>query len=149
MSLLWITTGLAFVLSYAFKLIGDAHFEDRISIIGNSVGLQLAHNDGVAFSLRLGDMIQLPLILMALGFVVYLALHSERTKMNHIGFGLILGGALGNVVDRIPDGLVTDFVRVGSFPVFNVADACITVGVAVLLLAMLIGARQRGSAKGF
>jgi signal peptidase II len=146
MSLLWIITGLSFVISYAFKLIGDTYFEQRISIIGNSVGLQLAHNDGVAFSLRLGDMLQLPLILLALVFVVYLALHSERTRMNHIGFGLILGGALGNVVDRIPDGLVTDFVRVGSFPVFNVADACITIGVILLLLEMLL---QRGRTQGY
>jgi signal peptidase II len=143
MPLLPLTTGLAFILSYAFKLIGDAYLTERVTVWGNFIALQLAHNDGVAFSVRLGDMIQLPLIVLALGFVVYLAYHSERTKLNHMGFGLIMGGALGNIVDRIPDGLVTDFVRVGSFPVFNVADSCITVGVVILLLEMLRTQRSR------
>ncbi len=51
---------------------------------------------------------------------------------------MIVGGALGNVIDRIRDGAVTDFFQVGGFPIFNVADSFITVGVGVLLLEMIL-----------
>jgi signal peptidase II len=142
MSLFWISSGLAFFLSYVFKIIADASFTERVSLWGSFLGLQLTHNDGVAFSMNLGRVLQLPLILAALAFVTYLAFRSERTPLHQWGFGLIVGGALGNVIDRIPDGLVTDFVRVGSFPVFNVADSCITIGVALLLLSAAWGARS-------
>jgi signal peptidase II len=49
-----------------------------------------------------------------------------------------MAGALGNLIDRLYQGYVTDFISVGKFPVFNVADSCITMGVVVLLLGMWI-----------
>ena len=49
-----------------------------------------------------------------------------------------LGGALGNMIDRIRYGYVIDFISVKDFPVFNVADSCISIGVAILLLGVLI-----------
>jgi signal peptidase II len=55
-----------------------------------------------------------------------------------ISLGLILGGAFGNVIDRILLGYVVDFIRVGWWPVFNVADSAITVGAAVLALFLLL-----------
>jgi len=50
--------------------------------------------------------------------------------------GLELGGAIGNLIDRVKIGHVTDFISVGNFAVFNIADASITVGVAVMLIAL-------------
>jgi signal peptidase II len=50
--------------------------------------------------------------------------------------GMQLGGALGNLIDRVTRGEVTDFISVGNFAVFNIADASISVGVAVLLIGM-------------
>jgi signal peptidase II len=58
-----------------------------------------------------------------------------------LAMGLQLGGAAGNLVDRLTMGRVTDFISVGAFPVFNVADASITVGVMVLLLGVWIRER--------
>ncbi|MDY6867785.1 MAG: signal peptidase II, partial [Chloroflexota bacterium] len=55
---------------------------------------------------------------------------------------LQLGGALGNLIDRIRFGPVTDFISVGEFPVFNIADACITIGVGLLILSMWLSERQ-------
>ena len=55
-----------------------------------------------------------------------------------ISMGLLLGGAIGNIIDRIQLGFVTDFIAVGRFPVFNVADSCVTVGVMLMLLGLLI-----------
>ena len=49
---------------------------------------------------------------------------------------MLLGGALGNIVDRVRDGAVTDFVKFPHFPAFNVADSAITVGVIVLLIVL-------------
>jgi signal peptidase II len=137
MTLFWLITALSFILSYVFKLIGDAYFREPIRVIGDFARLYLTHNEGVAFSLNFGSVLQLPLILLAFVLVLFLALNSAKTAWHQWGFGLIIGGALGNIVDRIPDGVVTDFIRVGSFPVFNVADSCITVGACLLLIAFL------------
>ena len=138
MLLFWITTGIALALSYVCKIIADAYFIERISVWGDVIGFQLTHNEGIAFSVHLGTVLQLPLILCALGFVVYLAYKSDKSSLQQIAFGLIAGGALGNILDRLPDGLVTDFIRIGTFPVFNIADSCITIGVALLLLGMAL-----------
>lgn len=56
---------------------------------------------------------------------------------------LQLGGALGNLIDRLRIGHVTDFISVGNFPVFNVADSCITIGVGVLLLGLWLEERNQ------
>lgn len=53
-----------------------------------------------------------------------------------VAIGLEFGGAIGNLIDRIQIGHVTDFISVGNFPVFNIADASITVGVGVMLIAL-------------
>jgi lipoprotein signal peptidase len=65
------------------------------------------------------------------------AVRAKGSAAQRVGFGLIIGGALGNVADRLLDGHVTDFFQVGAFPIFNVADSCITVGVVILLAESL------------
>jgi len=55
-----------------------------------------------------------------------------------VGLGLILGGALGNLADRVVLGRVVDFIDLGVWPVFNIADSCITIGAAVLVFSMLL-----------
>lgn len=137
MLLFYVSAAASLVLSLLFKFIGDAYFGERIEILGDWLALQLTFNPGIAFGLQFSSALQTPLILCALAFMCYLAYVSERTRVNLVGFGCIVGGAFGNVLDRLPDGLVTDFVRVGSFPVFNVADSFITVGVLLLLLGSL------------
>ena len=136
----WIATGVAFVGSILTKLIADAYLTERIAIVGSFIGLHPVANDGVAFGLKLPSGIQELAIVLALVFVTVLAFRSDRRTGTQIGFGMIVGGALGNVADRFRDGIVTDFFQIGSFPVFNVADSCITLGVALLLLMQL---RQR------
>lgn len=106
----------------------------RIPVIGGFAGLQLAHNPGIAFSITMPDSVEAVVILAALGLVTWLALRTAKTSSARIGFGMIIGGAIGNILDRIPDGLVTDYFQVGTFPIFNVADSFITIGVILLLL---------------
>jgi signal peptidase II len=69
---------------------------------------------------------------------------SSKGKLSALGFGFILGGALGNLFDRLSQGYVTDFIDLDTpirwlqtFPVFNIADSALTVGVILLLLSML------------
>jgi signal peptidase II len=59
-----------------------------------------------------------------------------------LAMGLQLGGAAGNLIDRLQTGRVTDFISIGSFPVFNIADSAISVGVVVLLLGVWLRERQ-------
>jgi signal peptidase II len=101
--------------------------------------LKLVHvrNEGVAFGLDVGGS---TLVVALIGFallalVLYFARHSARPLM-WLPVGLLLGGALGNIVDRIRDGAVTDFLKVPAWPAFNLADVAITVGVVLLVIVL-------------
>jgi signal peptidase II len=99
-------------------------------------GIQLVHvrNTGVAFSLFSGGGVPvLILTLAALGVLVaYLARRPERRGL-WVPTGLLVGGAVGNLIDRIGSGAVTDFIKLPLWPAFNVADMSITFGVLALL----------------
>ena len=62
-----------------------------------------------------------------------------------LGLGLIVGGALGNVIDRIRYGFVVDFISVGAFPIFNIADSAINVGAGLLILYLLFFSKKKTS----
>lgn len=124
----------AFILSLLGKWMADHLLS--VPLLFSEFGLELSHNPGVAFGVRLPGIFQEIVIFAALIFVVWLASRPvHKSPLERCGFGLIIGGACANLVDRLFDGLVTDFIRIGSFPVFNVADSCITVGVLLLILA--------------
>jgi signal peptidase II len=110
---------------------------EQVDLLG-PLGLTLAHNQGVAFGLAGGSV--LPLIafaVVALGFVGYLLARNSTVAGIWIAVGLVAGGALGNLVDRVRAGEVTDFVEIGSWPPFNLADVAITLGVAAFALIFL------------
>lgn len=98
--------------------------------------LRYAENPGIAFGVRLPSPFQEVLIICALVLVGFVAIRATAT-ISRIAYGLVVGGALANVVDRFMDGTVTDYIAIGSFPVFNVPDSCISVGVALLLVESL------------
>ncbi len=96
------------------------------------------YNTGVAFGLfqGMGDVFTfLPLLIVILVFIFYNRLTGDNWWMR-FAIALEFGGAIGNIIDRITLGYVTDFISIGNFPVFNLADASITIGVCVLLLAL-------------
>jgi signal peptidase II len=99
------------------------------------------HNRGVAFGFLGGG--GLPVLIVtfaALALLVgYFIRHPERTLL-WLPTGLLLGGALGNLVDRLHQGYVTDFVHLPHWPSFNVADMCITAGVVALVVVLDRGA---------
>jgi signal peptidase II len=99
-------------------------------------GVKLVHvrNEGVAFgAFAGGGIIVVILVATALtALVVYFATHADR-HLVWLPTGMLLGGAIGNVIDRVRDGAVTDFVKLPAWPAFNVADVSITFGVLALL----------------
>jgi signal peptidase II len=99
-------------------------------------GVEIVHvrNEGVAFSRFSGGGAIVAVIVGAalLALVAYFVTHLDKPLV-WLPTGMLLGGALGNVIDRIRDGGVTDFIKLPAWPAFNVADISITFGVLVLL----------------
>nr|HEX4314346.1 signal peptidase II [Kofleriaceae bacterium] len=111
---------------------------------------ELAENRGAAFSTFAGQAAgQLVLALIAAAALVAIGIVAARTRddqrLKRLGLALVAGGALGNLVDRVRDGSVTDFVRWHvrghMWPIFNLADAALLVGAALLLLDGLVRSR--------
>ena len=108
------------------------------------LGIELVNvrNSGVAFG-RLQDAGAIVAVVIALALaalLVYFARHGARRWM-WLPTGMLLGGALGNIADRLREGAVIDFVKLPHWPAFNVADSAITVGVVLLVIVM-----ERGDA---
>jgi signal peptidase II len=101
------------------------------------------HNTGAAF----GMFQNLNLFFMILSIVVSILILYYYPQVPHADWPLRLamimqfGGAIGNLIDRIHQGYVTDFISVGSFAIFNIADASISMGVVVLIIGMLVKER--------
>lgn len=130
--LLWFVACDAFIAGMAAAWAARRFLSEPVRVASDWFVLRHAENPGIAFGMRIPSPWQEILILGALALVAWIAVRSV-TAVSRVGYGLILGGALANVVDRFLDGTVTDYVAVGTFPVFNVPDSCITVGVALLL----------------
>ncbi|MGD0385147.1 MAG: signal peptidase II [Solirubrobacteraceae bacterium] len=98
------------------------------------VTLVRAQNSGIAFSLFTGSEVAVIVVaaIVLAAVLTYFALHRERRWM-WLACGLIVGGALGNLIDRLRVGMVTDFIKLPDWPAFNLADASITIGVLTLL----------------
>jgi signal peptidase II len=109
--------------------------ERRDLLLG--VDLVRVRNSGIAFGLFDGGGAALTILTVAalVLLLTYFALHTTRPGL-WLATGLLLGGALGNLVDRAREGAVTDFIDLPLWPAFNVADLAITAGVITLLLSL-------------
>ena len=101
-------------------------------------------NTGAAFGMlpSFGDFITILAIVVAIAIVYYFPRVPREDWTMRLAMGLEFGGAVGNLFDRLTIGWVTDFVSIWRFPVFNVADLSITLGVIVLLLG--VWSQERG-----
>ncbi len=131
------------VIDYASKwwirrTIGPGAEREEIVIAGNIVRLRYSENSGIAFGLLNNQQTLVSvLLLLAVGigglFLWQLLPGSSSRVM--LGAGLMAGGGLANVIDRVQDGVVTDFISFWRWPLFNVADAALSVGaIAIALL---------------
>jgi signal peptidase II len=103
-------------------------------LVDGWVGMELTRNRGIAFGLGNGSWVITLLVVAGFLTLVWFVLRSDIAghQIGAVAFGLAVGGAVGNLVDRIADGAVTDFFVLGSWPRFNVADSALTVGLIVL-----------------
>ena len=114
-------------------------------MLGHLVGIGNYHNSGAAFGVApaLAEFFLIASVVVAIGLVIYVV-RSPSNLWNDAVLGLIMGGTLGNGYERITFGTVTDFINVHIWPVFNVADSAISIGVVALVAGYLI--RQKPSA---
>jgi signal peptidase II len=142
-------SGVLFYLVAALVLVVDQVTKLRIAgtmslhqsrpVLGDFFQLTYVHNDGAAFGLDLGGRWAFVAVtVLVSAFIVLYYARSERAPMARWALAMILGGALGNLVDRIRLGEVIDFLHVSvagfSWPIFNVADIGVSVGVGLLAL---------------
>ena len=113
---------------------------DSIDVIPNFFSLTLAKNTGIAFSMFQGKIYEVILITI---FVIFLLVdmirHQLSSKIEKIGYAFVIGGALGNLTDRIFYGFVIDFLDFNfwgwDYPIFNLADCFIVIGVILLFIS--------------
>ena len=156
-----VVAAVVFAADLATKLAAVAFLQHRppVRLLDGAVYLVHARNTGAAFSL--GEGYTVVLSLFAIGVVVYIARASRRLRSLGwaVGLGLVLGGALGNLVDRLfraPGflrGGVVDFISLFDdggrvWPVFNIADSCLVTGVCLLVLLIFRGIQADGTRTG-
>lgn len=127
------------------------------------LGFSITHsrNTGAAFGILQDIRLQVGTLLVdgtfllgllsaavSVGLLIYILLNRRRLdRLSGVALGLVLAGAAGNMIDRLRLGYVVDFIhfKVGSFdfPVFNVADSCVVIGAALLVISSLVGGRDR------
>jgi len=120
-----------------------------LSLMGGVLRLTYIRNPNAAFGISFGPRIPLlPIALLAI-CILLLTFYKTGSKggASLVGLSLILGGALGNLIDRIRFKEVVDFIDIGvgrfRWPVFNIADSCVTVGVVLLILGSLVVRTRR------
>ena len=146
--------GLALILDLASKSWVRAHVPlgTSLDLVPGWIHLQHVRNYGAAWSVLAGHTTFL--VGFTLAVIALLAFSSREIArqgtLSAVAFGLILGGALGNFLDRATQHFVTDFFDmdtpiswIRTFPVFNVADSALTVGVILILLSSLLKSRRR------
>jgi signal peptidase II len=111
---------------------------ESIPLVPGFLSLTHIKNDGGAFGILGGSQaLLLAGSAVAVGVVLWMLLSGPTSRATTFGCGLILGGAAGNLLDRLTAGAVTDYVHFSFWYIFNAADAAITVGVGLLLLSAL------------
>lgn len=121
------------------------------SLIPHFLSLRLVHNTGIAFGLFQGSGLFLVLLnIVILCFIAFWAFR-RRTSLGFLKLfliSMIIGGAMGNLYDRVVLGFVIDYIDLGWWPVFNLADSFITVGCGLFLIASFAESRrQRADSK--
>jgi signal peptidase II len=136
------TAGAIVALDQWSKQQATAHLAycEPVRVVGELVRLTYARNSGIAFSLFAGRGLPLWIfsLVAAVAVVVLFARHARLSVGRQVALALILGGAIGNLIDRVTTGLVVDFILLSwgrhEFPVFNVADMAVSCGVTLFAL---------------
>lgn len=147
--------GLAVILDQVTKQIirHTMHIGESYNVIGQVVKITYVENPGIAFGIRVGNgtVFTILSIMASLGVLVYLITHWDEPMGIKGSLSLILGGACGNLIDRILYRQVVDFIDVGirdlRWPVFNVADSAVVIGMFVLFYSVFVSSKKMEGAK--
>ncbi len=153
---LLIIAAVLFCLDLLTKTIAVATLEpgDPVYLVGDFARFTLVRNPGAAFSMATGMTWLLTLVAAAVVIGVIRIGRTLRSLWWAIGLGMVLGGALGNLIDRLfrapgpLQGHVVDFVAIGWWPVFNVADSAIVCGAILLVVLTVFGFEPDGTRTG-
>ena len=145
MTLVIIISVILFIIDQISKILIIKYIDinHSIELIKNFFYLTYTHNEGAAFSILTGQRIFLILIAITILVILfnYIRKNKIKTKVESVAFSLIIGGSLGNLIDRIARGYVVDFLDFKIFgynyPIFNLADTFIVIGVFLLLIVTL------------
>lgn len=143
--LVFLTAAIGVLLDQLSKIYIDSSFElyQSVTVLENFFHITYIRNRGAAFGILSDNALRLPFFITVslvaiIGIIWYLRQLRADQKLSHLALGLILSGAIGNLIDRIRFGEVVDFIDVHWYthhwPAFNVADSAICVGVCLLLL---------------
>lgn len=144
------TIGISLVLDQVIKIIiiNSMNLYQSVNIINSVFNITYVRNNGAAWSILSGNRILLILIsIVALTLIYFYFIKDKKlTKLENFSYGLLIGGTVGNLIDRIIYGYVIDYLDFKifsySFPVFNFADICIVIGIALICIS-LIGGEMR------
>lgn len=111
---------------------------ESVPVIKNVFHLTYVTNTGAAFSIFQGfNLFFIIFLVIVVGVVIYYLKHiKENEKLMQFAVGLLLGGTIGNLIDRVSIGAVTDFLDFRIWPVFNIADSAISVSVVLLIILL-------------
>lgn len=135
----WLPALSSLILDQLTKLVALSLLAQPVLLIPGVLTLRLVSNPGAAFGLFPYQKVFLLLVSLILGTAVLAGYRKLRnaTAYWQWGLGFVFGGMLGNLIDRLRFGYVVDFVDVGFWPVFNLADAAIVCGAALILLGVV------------
>lgn len=150
---------LVFVADQATKLLARAFLsrERSVQIIGDLVRLTYVENPGIAFGIRVGGgpLFTALIALASMVVLIYLLRSRAEGTTEQVALAITFGGALGNLTDRVLFGKVVDFVDVdfpdflmSRWPVFNLADAAVTIGIIVLIALVLLDSSRASRPRG-
>jgi signal peptidase II len=145
----WVVALLGLILDQVTKFAVTQTFElgQSLPLWKGVFHLTYVTNKGAAFSLFAGQggWLRWLSLLVSLGLIALVLFSPNLSKLEQMGYGFILAGALGNGIDRFFAGAVVDFLdfRLIQFPVFNVADVCINIGIFFLLLVAFVKPSDR------
>ncbi len=123
------------------KIYAQNHFLEEMKVF-DFFRLKLTYNSGIAFSIPISQGIVIFLTVVILAGLGYQLFFKKLSLVENIALLLVFGGAIGNLVDRILVGTVTDFLAFWSFPIFNLADTFITVGIVLFLWDEVFGNKK-------
>ncbi len=149
---IFITAIIVYILDQVSKSLVRAYYQvgKSTTIIKNFLSITYVENTGAAWGLFSNNLFLIIAITIIASLIIYKFMYSFKSNLrNNLAFGLVIGGLFGNLADRIIFGFVRDFIDIQIFsydyPVFNVSDIAIVIGIILLIIAIIVGEDENGT----